>query len=166
MSFFHPIKDPVEGVAHVVGVSAVDPQVMRQPCTLQLVIQAEGIDAFPVRQDFEIWTNQWPDSGQLLPVTFDRQHHDRIKIHWDQVATSSESAQTDAEALAAQLNAGTAGIAPVGGTPASAPLVVAAAPQPSEDPLDRIAKLAELHSAGALTDEEFAAQKAKILEQT
>jgi hypothetical protein len=36
-------------------------------------------------------------------------------------------------------------------------------PQPAEDPLDRLAKLAELHSGGALTEEEFAAEKAKIL---
>jgi hypothetical protein len=32
------------------------------------------------------------------------------------------------------------------------------------DPLDRIQKLAELHSSGALTDEEFAAQKARLLQ--
>jgi hypothetical protein len=32
------------------------------------------------------------------------------------------------------------------------------------DPLARLAKLANLHTAGALTDAEFAAQKAKILE--
>ena len=168
MSFFHPIKDPVEGVAHVVGVSAVDPQYMRQPCTMQLVIQAEGIEAFPIKQDFEIWSNQWPDPGQMLPVTFDRQHHDRIKVHWDEIATSTDTAQLDAEALAAQLNAGLAGAAQPGSSaaPASAPLVFPAAPTPSEDPLDRLAKLAELHTAGALTDEEFAAQKQKILEQT
>ncbi len=63
MSFLHPIKDPVDGVAHVVGVSAVDPQFMRQPCTMQLVIQAQGVPAFPLKDDFEIWTNQWPDPG-------------------------------------------------------------------------------------------------------
>ena len=105
MSFLHPIKDPVDGVAHVVGVSAVDPQFMRQPCTMQLVIQAQGVPAFPLKDDFEIWTNQWPDPGDVLPVTFDREHHERIKIHWDQVATGAETAEADAAALAAQLNA-------------------------------------------------------------
>ena len=39
-----------------------------------------------------------------------------------------------------------------------------AAPAPAAiDPADEIAKLAELHSSGALTDEEFAAAKAKAL---
>jgi hypothetical protein len=42
----------------------------------------------------------------------------------------------------------------------------AAAPPPAaaaEDPYEQIAKLAQLHDAGALTDEEFSAAKAKIL---
>jgi hypothetical protein len=47
--------------------------------------------------------------------------------------------------------------------PTSTP--VAAAP-PAADPLDRLKKLADLHASGVLTNEEFAEQKAKILEQT
>jgi Short C-terminal domain len=42
--------------------------------------------------------------------------------------------------------------------PAAAPAAPAA-----DDPMAEIQKLAQLHSAGALTDEEFAAAKAKIL---
>lgn len=46
------------------------------------------------------------------------------------------------------------------------PAAAAAAPEAggiSDDALDRLQKLSALHSAGALTDEEFAAAKAKIL---
>ena len=39
---------------------------------------------------------------------------------------------------------------------------VAAAP-PEPDPMEQLEKLAQLHEQGILTDEEFAAQKAKIL---
>ena len=39
---------------------------------------------------------------------------------------------------------------------------VAAAP-PEPDPMEQLEKLAQLHAQGILTDEEFAAQKAKIL---
>jgi hypothetical protein len=39
----------------------------------------------------------------------------------------------------------------------------AAAPPPEEDPTMQIKKLAQLHDSGALSDEEFAAAKAKIL---
>ena len=34
---------------------------------------------------------------------------------------------------------------------------------PAKDPIDQLKELAELHSQGILTDEEFAAQKTKIL---
>jgi hypothetical protein len=34
------------------------------------------------------------------------------------------------------------------------------------DPIDRLKKLADLHAAGALTDAEFAEQKAKVLSET
>ncbi|MGA9161910.1 MAG: SHOCT domain-containing protein [Actinomycetota bacterium] len=39
----------------------------------------------------------------------------------------------------------------------------AAAPAPAGDPSAQIQSLAQLHASGALTDEEFAAAKAKIL---
>jgi len=38
-----------------------------------------------------------------------------------------------------------------------------AGPPPDEDPAMQIQKLAQLHASGALSDEEFAAAKAKIL---
>ena len=65
---------------------------------------------------------------------------------------------------------GPAGLANAPSTPAAQPR--AAGPEPvsvqpmrtaSPDPLDRIAKLAQLRDSGALTNEEFEAQKAKLL---
>jgi Short C-terminal domain len=35
--------------------------------------------------------------------------------------------------------------------------------QPAEDPIAKLKELGELHDSGVLTDEEFAAQKAKLL---
>ena len=40
---------------------------------------------------------------------------------------------------------------------------VAAAPVEQEDPMEKLKQLGELHDSGVLTDEEFAAAKAKIL---
>jgi hypothetical protein len=39
----------------------------------------------------------------------------------------------------------------------------AAAPPPAPDPIAQLKELGELHKDGVLTDEEFAAQKAKLL---
>jgi hypothetical protein len=44
--------------------------------------------------------------------------------------------------------------------PQAAPAPAAA---PADDTLDQLAKLGQLHDQGVLTDDEFAAQKAKIL---
>ena len=58
-----------------------------------------------------------------------------------------------------------AGVAPQAPTPAAAPPVTAAAPQPpaGDDLMAKLTKLAEMKSAGLLTDEEFAAAKARLL---
>ncbi|MGC2375555.1 MAG: SHOCT domain-containing protein [Solirubrobacteraceae bacterium] len=38
-----------------------------------------------------------------------------------------------------------------------------AAPAPEADPMERLKELGQLHESGVLTDEEFAAAKAKVL---
>jgi hypothetical protein len=84
----------------------------------------------------------------------------RIQIHWDRIPTSGDRAAADAQALADQINA-------AGGRTAPPPPVLAfgAPAQPLQDSLDRVARLAQLHKDGALTDAGFASLKAKILEQ-
>jgi hypothetical protein len=70
-----------------------------------------------------------------------------------------------------------AGPALAAGPAQGAPHVVVAPPPPAPppggplpttgyDPLDRIAKLAQLRDSGALTEEEFEREKAKLLDQT
>jgi hypothetical protein len=56
---------------------------------------------------------------------------------------------------------GTTGGAPA--QPAATPEPVAPAGGLTDDSIARLKQLAELHSAGVLTDEEFAAQKARLL---
>ncbi|HEY3086452.1 MAG TPA: SHOCT domain-containing protein [Jatrophihabitantaceae bacterium] len=58
--------------------------------------------------------------------------------------------------------------APAEPEPASAPEPAPAAPSPAPaaDPIDQLTKLGALKQQGLLTDEEFAAQKAKLLGQS
>ena len=53
--------------------------------------------------------------------------------------------------------------APAAPAPAPAPAAPAPAPEPQVDMIARLRELAELRDQGILTDEEFAAQKAKLL---
>jgi hypothetical protein len=41
--------------------------------------------------------------------------------------------------------------------------MAAAPPPPEEDPMEKLKELGQLHESGVLTDEEFSAAKAKIL---
>jgi membrane protease subunit (stomatin/prohibitin family) len=41
--------------------------------------------------------------------------------------------------------------------------MAAAPPPPAEDPMEKLKELGQLHESGVLTDEEFSAAKAKIL---
>jgi hypothetical protein len=66
------------------------------------------------------------------------------------------SSPTDAVSGMADLSRALRNVASKAGAPSSA----------SSDPLDQVEKLAALHSSGALTDEEFAREKAKILGET
>jgi hypothetical protein len=54
----------------------------------------------------------------------------------------------------------TAADAPVADAPVAAAPVAAA---PAVDPMERLKDLGQLHEQGILTDEEFAAEKAKVL---
>jgi hypothetical protein len=119
---FKRITDPVEGSMHIVGCTALDPREMRAPCHITYVIQAAGIPAFSGDQVFELWSRQWPNPGDDLPVVFDRAKPDRIQIQFDQLPTHADSARMHAEQLAEQLRAGgTAGAGQPGAPIATGP---------------------------------------------
>jgi Short C-terminal domain len=47
--------------------------------------------------------------------------------------------------------------------PSAEPAYAAPAPPAAPDPIEQLRQLGELHQQGVLTDEEFAAEKAKVL---
>jgi Short C-terminal domain len=73
-------------------------------------------------------------------------------------AVSNRVSRRQAERWAGQ--GAPAYMAQTGGEPAPAPGPAAA---PAPDPIERLKELGELRQQGILTDEEFAAQKAKLL---
>ncbi len=89
MGLLNRIKDPVSGIAQVVGCDSPPTAALGMPCHLQLVVQGAGIAPFSVDQTVDVPEGKWPTQGQSLPVTFDRNHTDRLRIDWDQIGAAA-----------------------------------------------------------------------------
>ena len=101
--------------------------------------------------------------GYVVPVRYDPADFSKVTLDLplmeqrqaelvaSQKAYGAAHAETEFDRLAGQ-NTGSAAGSSAGDTPAGA-----------SDPVDRLAKLADLRERGALTDAEFAAEKAKVL---
>ena len=178
MSMLHPIRDRVDGTAQVKRLWGHAQNSMWAPCEMELIVQAPGVEPFTLRKHFhKVRTNKWPVRGQVLPVSFDREHPDRLEVDWDRVPKRRDGAIAQ---ISDFLRGGGENTTEVYGpdspqaqqalgmvqqmlggamiTPAPGP----AAPA-GDDLVAQLDRLGRLHERGALTDEEFAAQKAKLL---
>src|SRR5262245_29083933 len=179
------MKDPVDGTAQVVGGTQPPDSATSANCNLNLVVQAEGFPATSIEHSCIAPTKKWPWPGTTLPVTFDRADPDRLKIRWDDIPDTADAAKQQADALAAAMNQGGGQGAAGGGQDVSG-IVEAlqqampganiqvggagatgapAAPSDDDDRVAQLERLAKLKESGALTDEEFEREKARILGQ-
>jgi len=119
----------------------------------KLKVQPQDEPEFEVEETFRYPQLGVPAVGQQLAVIFDPEDHDKVMLDESQEAqTSAALAGTGLMAAMQQqqqaLNANMGlGVGPAG----------------SQDPVDKLEKLQDLKEKGALTDAEFAAQKARIL---
>jgi hypothetical protein len=180
------MKDPVDGVAQVVGSTQPPDSATSSNVNLTLVVQAEGVPATTIEHSCIAPTKKWPYPGETLPVTLDRADPDRLKVRWDDVPDSADVSRQQAEALAAQLNQGGGGpvvsaggdvseivaalqqqypgaqIEVQGGEVFGQPATPSSAPD-EDDRLAELERLAKLKESGALTEQEFKREKARIL---
>jgi hypothetical protein len=89
MGLLNRIRDPISGIAQVVGCDPPPTAALGMPCRVQLVVQGAGIAPFSVDQTVDVPEGKWPTQGQSLPVTFDRNHTDRLRIEWDQIGATA-----------------------------------------------------------------------------
>jgi len=166
------MKDPVRGSAQVVACSRITQAAVASNCVMNLVVSADGIPATPVEHECMCRQDRWPQPGQVLPVTVDRADPTRLRIEWDEVRTHEDRIAEQAEALAAHMNNGAStGNDLVHQLRAAFPgaEITVSSHQPNladltgGDSVERLERLAALHRSGALTDEEFAAAKARLL---
>lgn len=109
------MKDPVDGTLTVTGVNSPDPTATSQNYRIDGVVSAPDFPAVVVVHHGMASLAKWPSPGDALPVTFDRGKPARLVVHWDQLATGRQQAQSAAQLLAEQMR-GT-GATPVGAAP-------------------------------------------------
>lgn len=164
------MSQPAPGTAQVVSASMPPYDATSANCSMSLVVSAEGLEPTPVDHTAMASVKRWPTPGTTLPVTVDLADPTRLKIHWDDVQTNKQTSMQQAEQMAAMMRGGTGATAQGAGMDLGAAIQQAAAAagqqanRAVDDPAGQIEKLSRLHDSGALSDEEFAEAKRKLLE--
>jgi putative oligomerization/nucleic acid binding protein len=164
------MKQPVRGTAQVVSATMPAEDATSSHCSMSLVVSAEGLEPTPVEHTAMASVKRWPSPGMTVPVTVDLADPTRLKIHWDEVQTNRQSAMQQAEQMAEMMKGGAGATAQGAGMDLSAAIQQAAAAAgqqakpAADDVAGQIEKLSQLHGSGALSDEEFADAKRKLLE--
>jgi hypothetical protein len=162
------------------------------PCKVTLVVSGPGIEPQRAEVNEVFRMRQMPGGGQDVPIIIDRANPEHFVVKWDETEAQSlgaamsamsergharAAARADAatkQALSGDPDAArpfTAGPQRVvfssragdTGNPFDALAPGALGGGQTADPVDRLAKLADLRDRGAITDAEFEAEKAKIL---
>jgi hypothetical protein len=143
------------GVGTIVDVRDTGMTINDNP-RVQVTFQVEPLDgspAFHAAKTKTVSRVRIPQAGCRYPIFYDAQNPETFA--WVEV-DDQQGRQTVVSLFGDAFGADGSGV----GRPA--PVTVAPA---DEDPLETIRKLDELRSAGVVTDEEFAAQKARLLAQ-
>jgi hypothetical protein len=118
VALFNRIKDPVDAEYRLISCSAGSPGASYSNCRMQGVVTGPGVGPIAVEHNtLTAPTKKWPQPGDTLPVTVDRNDPTRMKIRWDRMPTNRERARRLSQQAAAAQAAG-ANASP--GTPAQA----------------------------------------------
>ncbi len=95
--------DDLRGWAQVVAASGYRGDGYLQACSMNLVIQVEGIPAYSVEHSQLCSRKKWPVPGMTIPVRVDATNPQRFRLDFDAVPDEDEQARRLAEQQAAVL---------------------------------------------------------------
>ncbi len=178
----------VRGTAQVTSCSQYQGRGVYSMCRMQLIVQAEGVAPTAVEFEGLVHRKRWPQPGMTLPVTADGANPQKVSIEWDEVPDSRDRSRANAEAMAAMMRGEGGAVGGLGGAQVinlsggqlteeqaaklrmlgidSGAVQGAAAPAPTPEPDDQLAKLERLgalRASGVLTEAEFEEQKRRVL---
>jgi hypothetical protein len=178
------IKDGIAAQAMLMSIPAPTEPGRAYHITLTLQVRLPGREPYLHKHACWVHATKYPQPGVMLPVTVDAKDHTRLRIEWDQIETSEERVRRQHEAM---LHGGLGASTPESGPPTiidaradpdlrnqvlrmlgaqGLDVTPAAPPAPADaagDPVERIARAAQLRDSGVITQQEFEALKAKIL---
>jgi len=170
------MDDPVRGTAYISGCSQHAGSATSSNIAMTLVVSADGLATTTVEHECLCRHDRWPSPGATLPVTVDRSDPTRLRVEWDEVVPDTPPPTTGnatADAIVAHIQQASPGAqvavsretieATVGKDAADQVMRALQGEPPEDDAVADLERLARLHAAGGLTDEEFAAAKAKLL---
>jgi hypothetical protein len=123
-------------------------------------VEPAGESPFEITEKFYLHRDYWSE-GATVPVLFDPNDHSRLAI--DERDESVQEAARDARQASNEAAIELGDQRPGPGAPV-APSGAGTQPPATADRAAELEQLARLHSSGALTDAEFASERAKILD--
>jgi hypothetical protein len=145
-----------KGVGTVLQVQDTGTTINDNP-RVRMVFRVEPLDgaaAFDAQKTSTVSRVEIPRQGDRYPVWYDPSDPANT---WAYATVADDNGRATMRQLFGEAANGFVGM----GAPAAA--AAPAAPAADADPMAQLERLAALHAQGALTDEEFAAQKAKLL---
>lgn len=161
-------KNWIRATAQVVGVTRPPHAATHGRLVADVVVQAPGTAPYATEyKELIVSVSKWPAPGETLPVIVNPRDQSDLEVLWNEVQTGDDASRARAEQLAASLRSQS--VAPP--NESSIPMTVegavvnVVASQSDADPVERLAKLAQLHAAGVVDDAQFAALREQILGQ-
>lgn len=177
------IKNGVRGKAEVQSVSVPTESGTSGNVRMWLDIHVEGWEPYRLKHHCMVKKTKHPGPGEVLPVTVDPNNKERIDILWEEVKTVDEvmsEGQPGQTAGGVTINVAdpqvidvsSAGLPPGMEDQVREAMELAqrymgampgAAATGGDDRIAQLERLAKLRDSGALSDEEFEAEKARLL---
>jgi hypothetical protein len=161
------IKDGLPGQAVVQSSSMPAREARSYNTKIWLDVYVQGREPYRVEHECMVKAGKHPWPGTRLPVVVDRENRERIDIQWDEVQTVDQKMAAGGPAAAPAAGQGQQQVIDLRGTPLGDQLREALGAQgtasPAEDAVGQLERLVKLRDSGALTQEEFEQQKARIL---
>jgi hypothetical protein len=127
---------------------------------VRLQVEPEGEAPFEVTTDAWLPGTEGTSEGMMVPVLYDPDDYDKLIIDGRDEAWAPAVRANTQLSMQAHRAEKAQGPVPI---PSSAFGLPSTGALSKRDPIDQLTRLADLHDRGALTDEEFAEQKRRLL---